>query len=207
MNAVRTALACSILGGAAALLASTGCGASPDENRATVLLEPDFETYKQHVDGYLNRRCGTLDCHGQPGRAYRVYGQRGLRLYDYFAEEGGGSLVSGVEATTEAEQRANYQAILGLEPEEMNRVVATQGEDPNKLLFLRKPLLIERHKGGQAMAKDDPGYRCVLAWLRIPVFEIVDGPDGPEPRPIPPAERVQFTDAQKALCADATAVP
>ena len=43
-----------------------------------------------------------------------------------------------------------------------------QGENPNQLLFLRKPLKIERHKGGPAMAEDDPGYLCVTSWLKHP---------------------------------------
>ena len=53
----------------------------------------------------------------------------------------------------------------------MSRLMARQGDNPNQLLFLRKPLKIERHKGGPAMAEDDPGYRCVVAWLQIPVVD------------------------------------
>jgi hypothetical protein len=157
-----------VLFGAGALVAgSTSCATAPDGNRRyTEILQPDFPTYSANVDAYLTRRCGTLDCHGQPGRAYRLYGYTGFRLLD---ADGGALLVSGQQPTTPSEVRANYQAAVALEPEEMTRLMATQGADPNKLILLRKPLKLERHKGGPAMAEDDPGYRCVVAWLRIKV--------------------------------------
>jgi hypothetical protein len=205
-SALRYAFGAAFVAGAVGLLATTSCGSVPDSGRFTLVLQPDYEVYKTSVDNYLRRRCGTLDCHGQPGRAYRMYGREGFRLYN---EDAG--LVSGLQPTTEAETRANFQAIVGLEPEEMSRLIATQGSDPNKLLFLRKPLRLERHKGGPAMAEDDPGYRCVVAWLRIPVFRFVDGPDGPDgpkvPEPIPPAERIPLTPRQLQDCATAESYP
>lgn len=188
-----------MLAGAGALLAGgTSCAPAADENRFTLILQPDFNVYQQHVDNYLRRRCGTLDCHGQPGRAYRIYGREGFRLYN---EDAG--LISGVQPTTAEETRANFQAIVGLEPEEMSRLIATQGTDPNKLMFLRKPLRLERHKGGPAMADDDPGYRCVVAWLRVPVIRFVDNPDNPGervPEPIPPEQRGNLTARQAQDC-------
>jgi hypothetical protein len=202
----RYAVATSLVGGAGSLLAgSTSCAHVPDENRFTLILQPDFNVYQANVDTYLRRRCGTLDCHGQPGRAYRMYGREGFRLYN---EDAG--LISGVQPTTPEETRANFQAIVGLEPEEMSRLIATQGEDPKKLLFLRKPLRLERHKGGPAMAEDDPGFRCVQAWLRVPVIRFVDNPDNPDekiPEPIPPDQRGGLGPNQLRDCKEAEQFP
>ena len=82
----------------------------------------------------------------------------------------------------------------------MSRLMARQGENPNMLLFLRKPLRIERHKGGPSMAEDDPGYRCVIAWLSIPV---VDG----NGVPIPKAQRQKLSANALRNCADAANFP
>lgn len=174
------------------------CASPPESERLTTVIQPDFPTYATYVDPYLNRRCGTLDCHGQAGRAYRIYSREGFRLYTI----NDGGLVSGREPTQPEETRANYHAILGLEPEEMNRAMARQGarDAIQKLVFLRKPLRLERHKGGQSMAEDDPGYRCVEAWLQIPV---VRG-DG---TPIPQAERQGLSPNALRACAEAQAVP
>jgi len=54
-----------------------------------------------------------------------------------------------------------------LEPEEMRRVVGENGENPLRLLLLRKPTQLERHKGGPVMKIDDAGYRCITEWLKI----------------------------------------
>lgn len=205
MHALRLAFGAAIMAGAVGLLATASCASVPDAERFTVVLQPDYDVYKNNVDNYLRRRCGTLDCHGQPGRAYRIYGREGFRFYN---EDAG--LISGVQATTPEEVRANFQAIVGLEPEEMSRVIASQGADVNKLLFLRKPLRLERHKGGPAMAEDDPGYRCVRAWLQIPVVRLVENPDNPEeliPEPIPPNERIGLTPRQIQDCQEAEQFP
>lgn len=156
------------------------CASSYDPNKTTAIVAPDYEIYKTYLDDFLDRRCGTLDCHGAPGRAYRMFGSKGLRLptgtlFDV-------ALVSGVQPTTEAEKRANYEGIIALEPEEMSRVIARNGENPLSLEFLRKPLgtetgqpapgtraIGERHKGGQVLDESDPGYRCIVAWLQYPV--------------------------------------
>ena len=184
--------------GSVAIAAATtlSCASTPDTSRVTDVITPDFDTYVQYVDAYLTRRCGSLDCHGQPGRAYRVYSREGYRLYTI--QDGG--LVSGQQPTQPEEQRANFQALISIEPEEMTRLMARQGENPNLLLFLRKPLKLERHKGGPAMAEDDPGYRCVVAWLSIPV---VDGAGVP----IPKAQRTKLSANAIRSCADATSFP
>jgi hypothetical protein len=179
---------------------TTACASKPDNKRVTEILQPDFPTYATYVDPYLQRRCGTLDCHGQPGRAYRLYGFSGFRLYN---EDAG--LVSGQQPTTPAEVIANYQAAVSVEPEEMSRLIATQGTDPRKLILLRKPLLLERHKGGPAMAEDDPGYRCVVAWLRVRTVRPVPGT--PDFETIPEPERGTLPPGGIAACQEAQNVP
>jgi hypothetical protein len=148
-----------------------GACSEPDADRITLVIAPDFAAYSQldqggndvnGINGYLERRCGTLDCHGQPGRAYRLYSRNGLRLYDPDAK-----LSPGGPLTTPLEIQQNYQSLIGLEPEEMSRVMGRAGTNPNTLLLLRKPLNLERHKGGRAMAEDDVGYRCITGWLRL----------------------------------------
>jgi len=177
-------------------IATVSCASSYDADRTTGIITPDFDTYVAQVDAYLTRRCGSLDCHGQPGRAYRIYSREGFRLYTILD----GSLVSGQQATHPDEQRANFQALISLEPEEMTRLMARQGENPNQIIFLRKPLKIERHKGGPAMAEEDPGYRCVVAWLQIPV---VTG-DGTY---IPPAMRAKLSPNALRNCEEARSYP
>jgi hypothetical protein len=176
---------------------STSCASTPDKDRTTDIIQPDFAAYHDEVDAYLSRRCGTLDCHGQPGRAYRIYSREGFRLYN---EDAG--LVSGQQPTTEAEIKANFQAIIALEPEELNRVMAAQANDEQlkRWIWIRKPLKLERHKGGPAMAEDDSGYKCVVSWLRIPVVQ-ADG------TPIPPNQRVQLNALQKGFCTEAQGYP
>jgi hypothetical protein len=175
LSGVRAAVLFSLGGTAFVFTVLSGCASAPDSGRLTDVIVPDFDTYVANVDAYLTRRCGSLDCHGQPGRAYRIYSREGFRLVQL--QDGG--LVSGQQPTQPQEQRANFQALVSVEPEEMSRLMARQGDNPNALLFLRKPLKIERHKGGPAMAEDDPGYRCVVAWLQIPV---VDGAGVPIPK-------------------------
>lgn len=182
---------------------ATSCAAAPDRSRATFLLLPDFPTYRDNVDPYLQRRCGTLDCHGQPGRPYRLYGFSGIRDY---AEEAGSPLVSGQQPTTPGEIVANFQATIGLEPEEMSRVVARQGQRPETLIFLRKPLKIERHKGGKLMSEDDDGYRCVTAWLRIRTVRAAKD-DETQIETIPDDEREKLSDRDLSACKRAQANP
>lgn len=190
-----------LAGGGALFTGSTvSCASTPDKTRTTEILQPDFVTYRDNVDAYLQRRCGTLDCHGQPGRAYRIYGFAGFRLYN---EDAG--LVSGQQPTTSAEVLANYQAAVSLEPEQMSRLVATQGAEPKNLLLLRKGLRIERHKGGPAMAEDDAGYKCVVAWLRVRVVRPTA--DGLDFETVPQEEREKLSRNAKQDCEEAKNFP
>jgi hypothetical protein len=173
-------------------LASMGCASSYDPAQTTKVLAPDYDLYATYLDSFVNRRCGTLDCHGATGRAFRHYGNLGLRRLEGRVDElgsdasvkDGGQKRSGVGATTPDEVRANYAGIIALEPEVLSRIVALNGsgEDvDNKVLnwmFLRKALGRtagttvetggERHKGGNVLVKRDPGYNCIVLWLKAP---------------------------------------
>jgi hypothetical protein len=192
-----------ILGATGALVTgSAACASSPDNKKFTEILMPDFPSYAANVDIYLQRRCGTLDCHGQPGRAYRIYGFTGFRLLD---PDGGAQLVSGQQPTTQLEVRANYQAAIALEPEEMSKVVGAGGLDHNRLLLLRKPLRLERHKGGPAMAEDDAGFKCVVAWLKVKTVKPL--PDGIDFETIPEEVREKLSPRSVLDCEEAASFP
>lgn len=151
-------------------LCAWACAAKPDENRYTEVLAPDPAQFQTaNVSLFLERRCGTLDCHGQPGRPLRIYGSHGLRL----PNDAGRTPVTG--DTSPEEIVANFRSVVALEPEEMSRVVASGGDDPTRLLLLRKPLGCvdppcesphgERHKGGTLIGQGDPAYVCLTSWL------------------------------------------
>jgi hypothetical protein len=105
----------------------------------------------------FEKHCGTLDCHGTPERNLRIYSQDGLRL----PNDAGN--VPGTGATTNDEVNANYQSIMTLEPEQTNAVIA--GADPLTLLIMKKPLGIEKHKGGDALISGDDAETCIRTWL------------------------------------------
>lgn len=145
-----------------------GCS-SYNPNALTEVTGPDFGQFKQfgEIDGslavgvstVLERRCGTLDCHGQMSRPLRIEGQYGLRFQDDAGD------VPGVEPTSNNEYESNYQALIGLQPELMTEVV--QGNaPPESLMLLRKPLQLERHKGGAVLIAGDYGVTCITSWLQ-----------------------------------------
>ena len=158
----------------------------PDASRITTVggtTGPNEELYATYVDPYLARRCATLDCHGQVGRPLRLYSQLGLRQSDAgVASPGEITGFRGGIPTTDAEKLANYQAIVGLQPEVMAQVVSDLGDKPERLLLLLKPLNLIPHKGGdimnqgtlQASDTDAPtlGYDCVVDWLQGGVTDI-----------------------------------
>jgi hypothetical protein len=161
-------LACAI---ASSFVLVAACGPTPDPNRVTNIYTPDdaFEQYaggavgtsqtsQIGVDGFLAARCATLDCHGQVGRPLRLFSQDGLRIVDDAGDYPGGA------KETEDEIFANFTAAIGLQPELTSEVFAGN-YDPHVLLILRKPLQLERHKGGQVLQANDPGDTCLTSWL------------------------------------------
>jgi len=159
---------------AAAIVALGVACSSFDQSAVTEVTGPDFGEFSitngigadgatnAGVDAVLELRCGSLDCHGQMGRALRIFSQNGLRLIAADAAN-----LPGVQPTTQTELVANYQAVIGLQPELMTEVV--QGNaPPTALLLLRKPLQLERHKGGPVIVQGSNAYDCIVSWLGGP---------------------------------------
>lgn len=117
---------------------------------------PSKSQFPLVLDG-LERRCGTLDCHGTPGRNLRLYTGSGLRLSS--------KDIPGNGQTTEAEYDASYWSVYGLEPEIMNAVVADGGEDPERLTLIRKARGTEAHKPGALVQVGDDTDVCLTSWL------------------------------------------
>jgi len=137
-----------------------GCGSTePQAGRLSETQLPAREQFPV-VGAAMQRRCATLDCHGQATRNLRLYGYGGLRLSSPETP-----IVDPVaDPTTVQELDASYESTIGLEPEALWRVVA-QGADPNQLSLLRKPRGIEKHKGGELMRTGDALDRCLVLWL------------------------------------------
>lgn len=157
MNGRR--LVASLLVGLAGFGLSVGCvavGEDPDARSSLDNPPPSGADFKP-VGLFLVHRCGSLDCHGEAGRNFRLYGKEGLRLDP--------SAVPGGEVTTDAELDADWQSAVGLEPEIMSQVVAGGGMDPARLTLYRKPTGIEHHKGGTLITPGDDQDTCLLSWL------------------------------------------
>ena len=155
---------------AVAALALAGCSSVDPEAQITV-EGPTFGpqgTAFLPISSVLERRCGTLDCHGSMYRPLKIYGQIGLRrpepkgstnvksYKDYYS--------GGTEPTTEAELFDNYLSVIGLEPEILKASLAGKG-DPGDLTLVRKPRLREKHKGGLIWTQSNPGDLCLINWL------------------------------------------
>ncbi len=129
-----------------------------DTSLSKPLYCPDPELFAEAVSPYLEKRCGTLDCHGSQQRPLRFYGQLGLR---HITELN----VSGGEPTTEAELADNYLSTCGLEPEKMQEAVTDLGASADQLKLIAKPRGQMDHKGGQVVVEGDPGDRCISGWV------------------------------------------
>lgn len=147
------------------------CASTPDSSSTPELVVSappgpapgaDPAAFRLGVDAVFERRCGTLDCHGQVGRGMRIYGANGLRLPN------DAGLVPGGGATSLDEINANYASIVGLQPEKMNDFLAKTprtSQDAERLLILSKPLGLERHKGGATLNRGEPAEQCIVTWL------------------------------------------
>jgi hypothetical protein len=152
--------------GVAAVLGTSACITEQDLASAPITC-PTEENFRA-VSSVLERRCGTLDCHGVLARPLRIYGQYGLRRpqapveglpFDYDEYFTGGEV-----STTDAEVADNYLAACALEPELMVSVLS--GEEPAEALTLvRKPRLEEAHKGGKIWDGTTKGDACLLSWI------------------------------------------
>ncbi len=155
---------------AGAALAAAACSSVDPDAKVTV-EGPSFGTQGSSflpISSVLERRCGTLDCHGSTYRPLKIYGQIGLRRPE---PKGSTNVVSykdyysgGSEPTTEAELFDNYLSVIGLEPEILEAVVSKK-DLPDALTLVRKPRLREKHKGGLIWTQSDPGDLCLINWL------------------------------------------
>jgi hypothetical protein len=151
---------------ALAMLLATGACAHDYSQDFTEVAAPDFNQFvganltatQAGVSRLFEKRCGTLDCHGQIGRPLRIYGEFGLRFVDDAGNQ------PGTNATTATEYQANYQSVIGVQPEIMTLVV-NGSLPPESLMILRKPLQLERHKGGAVFVEGDDAYNCITSWL------------------------------------------
>lgn len=155
---------------ATALLALGASGCSGDEYTGTeVFVWPDKSAFTGiPVDGsgtlpavssYMERRCGTLDCHGSALIPMRLYGQFGRRHPDEMNFPGG-------LGTTAAELEANYGTVCSVEPEKTAEQAQNLGQTADTLLIVRKARGTEGHKGGTILKEGDAADKCILGWLR-----------------------------------------
>lgn len=151
-----------------------GCsGSEADANPPNTTLAAPIQADFPKVGDALQLRCGTLDCHGQIGRNLRLYGFGGLRLPVQPDElKMGVKIDFANDPTREAEQKASYNSIIGLEPEALSQVSAGLA-DPNQLAMVRKTRGIEKHKGGKLANVGDSLDSCIVLWLtrRFDPFE------------------------------------
>lgn len=151
---MRAALVTAI---AIALTFTTSACSSPDTTqRVDGETGLDRENFKP-VANMLGHRCGSLDCHGSRYRNFRLYGYGGLRIDPADRPD--------FPQTTDAEADADFEAVVGLEPEIMREVVASKGALAGKLTLVRKGRGQEAHKGGQRIAPGDSADTCLLSWL------------------------------------------
>jgi hypothetical protein len=149
---------------ALAVALGSGCAPLPDDGSLPSLPVTglDRASYEAMVQPVVERRCGSLDCHGQLPRGLRVYGQNSLRLPN------DAGLAVGSGKTTSAEAQATYASIVGLEPEKTSAFAAqsprTEAE-AYELVVLSKPLERERHRGGTSLRKGEPAEQCIRSWL------------------------------------------
>ncbi|MSP26015.1 MAG: hypothetical protein EXR75_12810 [Myxococcales bacterium] len=135
-----------------------GCQDGLKDTRTFVC--PPRAVFEASVSELMERRCGTLDCHGNDYRPLRIYSENGLR------SPREGNRTAGV-ATTDAEREDNYVSLCAIEPEQMQKVVSSPGGSAvNTLLLVRKARGQEGHKGGKVFNPFDDADKCVVGWLR-----------------------------------------
>jgi hypothetical protein len=139
------------------------CSEAPSDARIGIIAPNGSEEAFGPVADFLDHRCGSLDCHGQPGRNLRIWGCEGMRLSPTDASICGRA--QGGRATTPDEHQATYRSLVGLEPTVMSEVVANHGREPELLTFIRKARGIESHKGGTLFVPGDDQDVCVTSWL------------------------------------------
>jgi hypothetical protein len=143
--------------------AVASCSAVPADARIGIDAPSGSEEQFGIVADYLDHRCGSLDCHGQPGRNLRIWGCEGMRLDPHAIPEC--SALLGGSETTPDEHQATYRSLVGLEPAVMSTVVDGHGLHPELLTFVRKARGLEAHKGGTLITPGDDQDVCITSWL------------------------------------------
>ena len=150
---------------ALALCACSGVDASKyDHVKGPAFGDDESGDDFRPVSSVIERRCGTLDCHGSEARPLRIYSQFGLRKHIDKNPDAGQYFPGGLDATTPDELLDNYRSMIGLEPEKLDLVVAKKAK-VETLTLVRKPRLAEKHKGGLVWNKGDDGDVCLVNWL------------------------------------------
>lgn len=163
-----------ILGAAALLLvpAIIGCAESSEQTWIAAPARDDFAP----LSLALGARCGSLDCHGRVERNLRLYSKHGLR---WSVDD-----VPAGDDTTFEEHDANYESVVLLEPEQLERVWRAAGAGSDGLTLVRKARGQEAHKGGAVFPSAQAGDRCLLSWLsgaldRLACEEVAEPPLSP----------------------------
>jgi hypothetical protein len=156
----------STLAGLAAIAgawSTVSCATTPADSRITIDAPFSSEASFGPVANFLDHRCGSLDCHGSLARNLVIWGCEGLRLNEVDSPICGRA--QGGRATTPMEHQATYRSLVGLEPTVMSAVVASHGQDPDLLTFVRKARGEEAHKGGALIMPGDDQDHCITSWL------------------------------------------
>ena len=138
-----------------------GACSTPAEDARIGVAIPDRAQFAP-VAGYLDHRCGSLDCHGSARRNLVIFGCEGLRLGD--ADVPGCRRMGGTDSTAD-EIDATFRSVVGLEPAVMTAVVNGKGEHPELLTLVRKARGQESHKGGTLVVPGDAQDVCFASWL------------------------------------------
>ncbi|HVU04761.1 MAG TPA: hypothetical protein VHE30_23575 [Polyangiaceae bacterium] len=154
----------------------------PSVNPAQGSPEEAYTLAFQSMADVLVTHCGTLDCHGNSVRNFRVYDVDGLRLPGN---------VTGVGGTTDEEYLKTYESLVLLQPEVLSKIYAQHGAHPERWIVITKGRGSEHHKGGSRMRAGDDADRCIISWLsgqvdqdacgRASVVEAPPEPDGGAP--------------------------
>jgi hypothetical protein len=104
----------------------------------------------------LASSCGTLDCHGNAARNFRIYDVSGLRLSPNLTNQGG---------TTYPEYEATYESLVLIQPEVLSNIYRHGGAHPEHWIVITKGRGTENHKGGSRMHAGDDADRCVTSWI------------------------------------------
>ena len=118
--------ALAVLSGTCAVLALS-CS-STTNTRIGIDAPPFTDQSFGPLGDYLDHRCGSLDCHGQPGRNLRIWGCEGMRLDAGMIPvcnrtvPGGGRTTVEEHQATAAKRRGHTEAVRSVTEEKERRL-------------------------------------------------------------------------------------